>query len=379
MIIEKNNGLGKKLLASGAGMCNYTHNEDIETFMSHYGPHGKQLKHAFKAFDAYALMDYLKEMGVLPLIREDGKVFPKSLKSSSLIEAFGSALKSNGVKIHYGEKVTGVSHKNNQWEVATTKGTYDANYVVIATGGASYPSLGTSGDAYEWLKKLDIEIKEVKPALTGILVKAPLVTLAGLSFKAVTLHVRRQGRSILTYCHDLLITHKGFSGPLILNSSRSYEQGDVLSLNFLNMSNNEFDQWLISEVTMNGKRQIKTVLEGLELPKAFLYEVLEKNKIDGTQKVSELSKKQRQILVESFTDYKIEEFESIGFERAMVTAGGVSLKELSMKTFKIKKYEKLFVVGEVVDIDGDTGGYNIQAAFSMGYCAAKQVIKEENG
>ncbi|MCK8059800.1 MULTISPECIES: NAD(P)/FAD-dependent oxidoreductase [unclassified Fusibacter] len=376
-IIEKNKVLGKKILASGGGMCNYTHDEDKDILMTHYGTKGKQLRHALKAFDARDAIAYLRSLGVEPLIREDGKVFPKSLKSSSVIEAFAGALKEFKVKILMDEPVTGVEAVDGKWLVRTLKDEYTASTVVVATGGASYPLLGTTGDAYAWFKALGVDIMAIKPALTGISLSDAFTPLSGLSFKGVTLTILRKGGQVLRSTDDLLITHKGFSGPLILNSSRSFEPGDVLSFNFLDMDKSQFDRFLIDSATQNGKRQLKTVLETLDLPKAFILELLSRSGIDPTLKMSEVSKKNRQSLGAIFTDYRISDFKAIGFKQAMATSGGVSLEEVSLKTFALKKHKRIYAVGEVVDIDGDTGGYNIQAALSMGYSAAKQIVKEE--
>lgn len=392
VLFEKNERLGKKILASGGGMCNYTHDEPKEVLGKHYGDHGASLKHAFKGLDAHQLMALLKTIGIEPWIREDAKVFPASKSASQLIGAFEQRLRHLGVDIRLRTSVRAIVHQCDAGSdnCVAGRGNYCGNYwiikgndleeafdfVVLAVGGSSYPSLGTSGDGYRLLEQLGLPIVAPRPALTAVLLETPLDTLAGLSAPNAILtikkhdpinHVQAQG--------ELLITHQGLSGPLILNQSRWILPGDTLSINWLGWSKKELGQFFEDGVKQFGKRKVLNYWLGLPLSEGLLRHLFAISAVNDEATMATLTKIDRERLISVVLDSQFDRFSLQGFERAMVTAGGLALEALNLKTFEVKGLSGLFVIGELVDIDGDTGGYNIQAAFSMGYAAARAIAK----
>ncbi len=400
VLFEKNERLAKKILASGGGMCNYTHDEPREVLASHYGDHGIALKHAFKGLDGYQLMSLLKTIGIDPWIREDGKVFPTSKSASQLVAAFEQRLRHLGVEIRLKSRVRGVvkgSDEGGNYYVAdrvADRGNYYVQFgddleeafdaVVLAVGGASYPSLGTSGDGYRLLEQLGLPIVAPRPALTAVLLETPLDTLAGLSAPSAILTIKKQdqidqsgnSRGNIQAQGELLITHQGLSGPLILNQSRWISSGDTLSINWLGWSKKEIGQFFEDGIQQFGKRKVLNYWLGLPLSEGLLRHLFALSEVKGETTMATLSRLDRERLIGVVFNSQFEQFSLQGFDRAMVTAGGLALESLNLKTFEVKGLSGLYVIGELVDIDGDTGGYNIQAAFSMGFAAARGIIKQ---
>lgn len=376
LLLEKNAELGKKIRASGGGMCNYTHQEPWQEMVKHFGDKGPSLKYMLKKMTSDQLIAYYDAIGIKAWVREDGKVFPKTKQAQTIITSFEKAIKEAGGHIHTHAHVHTLEKSDQVFLVHTKTKSYQASYVILATGGCSYPSLGTSGDGYELLKPFDVPLVTPKPALTAIKAISPLNTCTGLSFEAVVLTLTRGNQTILQDQGELLLTHQGLSGPLVLNTSRYYQIGDQLTLDWLGWGPKALEAWLIDQCQHHGKRHVLNVLITLPLPERLIRCLLD----DLTEvldiKCAEMSKALRLDICQRLTQYRIEDFEVLGFDKAMVTAGGVSLEALSLKTFELKNTKGLFVVGELTDVDGDTGGYNIHAASSMGLLAAGQIIKE---
>lgn len=386
-LIEKNDQIGKKVKASGGGMCNYTQHAPIEVLLRHYGDNGQFLKHAFKQLDAFKTEALLSEIGIVPLIREDGKVFPASLDAKQWLGAFESQLRRQGVQVLLNHAISALQQgADGFWQLLSPSAgelsQYDA--VILAIGGASYPGLGTAGDGYPMLEALGQVVNPPKPALSGIVLEAPIVGLEGISVTSATLSLHRAGQLVKMAGQvvfgplELLITHKGLSGPLILNSSRWYQPGDRLVLNWLGWQQGEIERYLLDAAQRHGKRQLGTVLGELPVPSRLMLYLLGLAGVPSDKCMAELSKSERLRIVSAFTAFDIGAFKPVGISQAMATAGGLSLSAVSGKTMAVKGLEGLYVVGELLDIDGDTGGYNIQAALTTGYAAAMAIIKSYN-
>lgn len=378
-LFEKNEKLGEKIRVSGGGMCNYTQHATADLLMKHYGDGGPFLKHAFKQLDAFSTEALLGTIGIIPLIREDGKVFPASLQASQWIGAFERELRIRGVHIHKRSSIDHLERKSTGRWMAGGAGPWDA--VVLATGGASYPRLGTRGDGYQILEALNLPIVAPKPALCGIRLLSPLAGLEGISVPRATLkilrgqHYIRMAGKYETDPSELLVTHKGLSGPLILNNSRWFENGDKLHINWSGQPTKVISDYLVEAANISGKRQVARVLKALALPQRLLEFLIQEAGIDGACTMGQLNKSQRALLVETTTAYGVEAFESLGWHQAMATKGGLALSSVNQKTMAVRDQPGLYVVGELLDIDGDTGGYNIQAALTTGFVAAKAIIK----
>ncbi|MEL7649665.1 MAG: NAD(P)/FAD-dependent oxidoreductase [Sedimentibacter sp.] len=380
LIIEKNQRPGKKLLLSGAGQCNYTNSCSMDVFLKKYGEKGRFLKSALYSFSNNDAMEFFRQRGIESAVREDGKVFPASFKSSDIVDCLEKAIKDNHVESIYGEAVLKISRdqEKNLFLVRTSKTTYACENLVVAAGGKSYPNTGSTGDGYDFARELGHSIENAGPVLTPVYVEHyPFRDLAGISFENIVVSLWRNNKKINEFKGDLLFTHVNVSGPVILNNSRYMERNDTLKINFTSHPNGEeFKIFFENMVASSGKMQLKTVLKQLELPKRFADKLMAMAGIDDAIICSQLDKNKRKKLTEllcsqSFTIEKLGDY-----HMAMATKGGVSTDEINQRTMESKKVPGLYFAGEVVDFDGDTGGFNIQAAFSTGYAAAQSINKK---
>jgi len=379
LVLEKMDSPGKKLLMTGSGQCNLTNNEPIKNFLTRYGPNGKHLRPVLFPFSNLALMEFFEQHGLPLKVREDGKVFPASLKSSDVLELLLRLGWERGIAFSYGSAVTRIDCLSSESEehgfsVQTAEGEFLSKRVLVATGGASYPQTGSDGAFFECLGHHGLELKlvERRPALVPIFVNDyPYSGLSGVTFPDCTIEVTHKGDGTAggsTKAEgSLLLTHKGFSGPAILEISRYVSQGDRLTINYLpNLAYNTdtLRTELIQKATGDA-RQIVTILESItELPRSFLECICKLCHVTPNEKASRLSGREMGLLAKQITADSYEISDTGGFQTAMTTTGGVSLDEVDLRTMEAKRYPGLYFAGEVLDVDGDTGGYNLQFAFS---------------
>lgn len=381
LVIEKNTRIGMKILASGSGQCNLTHGGYISAFYDHYGPRKAFVKFALNHHSNKHVIAFFESNGLRCIERADGKVFPKSLKASDVVETLSQSLKK--VMIKKNEQVTDVLFEDKCFKVATDKGIYECTDLVIATGGRSYPTLGTTGDGYGFAEKLGHTCISPKPGLTGVVTRSKVFSdLQGISLESVAVTHQRtsdhtnEGQPPFkqnTYHGPLLFTHFGLSGPVVINNSRYFDKGDQLTLNFKGESYEISEKAFIELSKTNGDKPLSFYLNQIKLPEALKEKIVP---VDRSTKLSVLTKEHRKDLLTQLTQYKVEIESLIGFNQAMVTVGGVSHDEVDPKTMGSKVQRGLYLVGEVVDVDGDTGGYNLQWAFSSGYLAAQSICKK---
>jgi len=377
LLIEKNEGLGRKLLLSGAGQCNVTHSGKITAFHKFFGPNGKFLKEALKAYSNEDLLEDLQKAGVRCITNDNGKVFPESMDSQDVLDAFIGMLKKNKVEIHTKESVKVVTEDHEGYYVVTDRGNYQTENVIVATGGMTYKNTGSTGDGYKFAQALGVELVKPREGLTPVVSKGfKLVDLMGLSFEDCNLQQWRGGKKVAAYQGDLLITHKGISGPVVLNNSRYFKQNDTIKINFLKLTNEELEKEILRLIGENPKKELKTLLSTFELPSRLIDKLYELAELKPHLKASELPKEKRKQLCRLFAEYEVPITSFGGEHIAMVTCGGIALGDLNKKTMESKKHPGIYFVGEVVDVDGDTGGYNLQAAFSMGVAAARAILKK---
>ena len=374
-LIEKNKSCGRKLLMAGAGKCNITQAGDIHHFLTCYGANAKFLKHALLSFQNEDLLNFFRKRGLEFITTEKGKVFPKSLKSQDVLNILLEECRRRSIEIHYESAVESLVKEEDLFHLQTAKGTFESPVVVVATGGLSYPHTGSTGDGLVWAKTLGHKIVPTKPALTPLKIKNyELSDMSGTSFEELSYTLWRGGKKIGAYQGDFLLTHTGVSGPGIINNSRYMQSGDVIKCNFVGAESiDEFRSQLTKKLNNGGKTLVKSMFRELNLTKRFADKLLELCGIDENLKCAELNKVTRQKLLTTLTEYEMEVKELGGYHVAMVTTGGVSLKDIKQKTMESKKISNLYFIGEVLDIDGDTGGYNIQAAMSMAYIASKAI------
>jgi len=379
-VLEKNSMAGKKLLISGAGQCNYTNDCDISEFLNKYKDKGRFLKPALYNFTNEQTIKFFQGQGVENIVRDDKKVFPSSLNSNDILSVLINKCKANGVEIKYNEEIKNITFDNEIkcFVVKSKDMLFTSKSLIIATGGKSYPNTGSTGDGYIFAKELGHKIVDTAPALAPVYVKNyEFSDLSGISFQDICIGLWRNSKKVNQFRGDLLFTHKNLSGPVIINNSSYMKKGDIIKINFTQYSNcDEFMYNFEQKILLYGKGNIKTLIREFNMPKRFVDKVLELANMVDEQICSELNKKNRKQLIEILSNYTME-IQAIGdYNIAMVTRGGVSTMEINPKTMESKIISNLYFAGEVLDIDGDTGGYNIQAAFSTGKLLADSINKK---
>jgi predicted Rossmann fold flavoprotein len=378
VLFEKNAEPGAKLLLSGSGQCNLTHAGEIRDFLSHYGPHGKFLKPALMGFTNKDLGAFFRERGLAMMTEETQKIFPESRQSADVLAVLIAECRKRGVTIRCSEPVQSVSRADPDFTVTTPGGQYWSTAVVITTGGASYPKCGTTGDGYRLAASLGQPVTDIGPALAPLLIRPfPFSSLAGISFVQMPFSIWRDGKKIAGHTGDVLFTHLGLSGPGILDTSRDIRPGDVVRLSFVGpMRREEFAADLAKRAAENTGWQVSTILAKYPIPERLNRKLLKLSGIPEDLKCAHFSSEQRNALVTNCTEFPLTVAALGEFSVAMATRGGVALEQVNPKTLESKIVPGLFFAGEVLDIDGDTGGYNLQAAFSTGYLAAEGIRKK---
>lgn len=372
IILEKNARPGAKLLLAGSGQCNITHGGEIRDFLTHYGNHGRFLRSALMSFSNRDLVEFFHERGLAMETEKNGKVFPETRNSGDVLEILLDECRKCGVIIRYGEPVRELLRAEEGFRITTGSGVYQAKSVVIATGGASYQKTGSTGDGYRLAGALDQPVTETAPSLAPVLIREyPFADLAGISFENLPFTVWRSGRKAGSWHGDILFTHTGLSGPGILDASRDIRAGDVIRIAFAGDRTREiFTDELTGLVQANGPRLVRILLAGFSVPDRLQKKILSLAGIPEDLTCAHLTSKQRSQIIAYCTEFPLTVDRLGDFSIAMATRGGVALDDVNQKTMESKCVPGLFFAGEVLDIDGDTGGYNLQAAFSTGYCAA---------
>lgn len=374
LLLEKNETTGRKLLMSGSGRCNLTHAGDIEDFFAHYGDHFRFLRTAFKHFSNQDLIAFFKARGLYFTTDKNGKVFPASDNAAHVLTVLIQECQKKRVALHCHEAVLNIEKRDSGFWVQSKTHEFTCSTLVLACGGKSYPGTGSTGDGYGFAQSLGHTIVPPKPALTPIFVRDyPFADLAGISLPQRTISLFRDNKKIKEHAGDIGFTHKGLSGPGILDFSRYMEPNDKLEINLIDINITDFTTALSHACDKEGKIAIKTFLKRFELPESLLKLILKELNLDFNEKLANLHKKSRLAVIDSFCRYPFIIKHLGGFNMAMVTRGGVPLSEVSSKTMASKLVKNLFFAGEILDIDGDTGGYNIQAAFSTAYLAAEAI------
>lgn len=375
LILEKNEMAGKKLLLSGAGQCNYTNNCEVSEFLQKYGDKGRFIKTALYNFTNHDAIEFFNKNNLKSTVREDGKVFPSSFRARDVLDLLINC--ADYAEILLNSRVEKVSYHEYKelFYVKTGQNSFTGKNLIIATGGKSYPNTGSTGDGYDFAKSLGHTILEPKPALTPVyVVNYPFRDLSGISFENIKVSLWKDNKKAHEFTGDFLFTHLNISGPVIINNSKHMNPGDILKINFTSFYNEEeFKIYFENLIASSGKLNIKTALKELNMPRRFFEKILEMAGIDENLSCSQLNKDSRKKLIQLLAFHPME-IKNLGdYHIAMVTKGGVSTKEMNPKTMESKKIPGLYFAGEVLDYDGDTGGFNIQAAFSTAKLAAENI------
>ncbi len=373
LVIEKNGNSGKKVLISGKGQCNFTHDESVGEMVEHFGNHKNFVKHALAKWSPQMTREWFKSRGVDSIVMENGKVFPKSLMAGDVVEVLMNEALNKGVTFHFKETVQSITYQD-AFIVKTDKNVYKVPNLLIATGGFTYAVTGSDGDGYKFAKELGHEIIPPRASLAPIYhsVEA-LKNLSGASITGAELGLLRKGKLLKNYKGDLLFTHKGLSGPVILNNSRDFMAGDILRINFTSLTRQDLEAELVMLSQKKGKNSLRFYLRQICHSKSMADQLALLLGIDEQLTFAEMDKKLRQKIVISLTQFEVPIQQVGGREIGMATAGGVDLSEIKAKNMASKICEGLYFAGEVIDVDGDTGGYNIQWAFSSAVVAIADV------
>ncbi|HBD94026.1 MAG: hypothetical protein A2015_04110 [Spirochaetes bacterium GWF1_31_7] len=381
LIFEKNDRAGKKFLMSGSGRCNITNAIDIDLFPQKYGEQQRFVKPVLSAFTNSDLINWFKSRGIIMKVLHDNKVFPGNESSKELLDVLLAECKKASVIIQYGEIINKITKTDDIFTITAQSGTYYTKNLLISTGGASYPSTGSTGDGYRFAKELGHTIIPAKPALTPVLIENyQFSDCSGISFENISVSIIRENKTIYKTRGDLLFTHKGLSGPVILDASRFIEKGDTITINLTRFNDAiEFEKDINTTSNIQGKKDIKNFLTLYEIPEKIILNVLSMLSIPCNTKTAELNKVCKKQITQQLTVLPCKVAQKSGFNEAMATSGGVNTSEINRKTMESKIVKGLYYAGEVVDVDGDTGGFNLQFAFSSGYTVGKAISPSPTG
>ncbi len=370
LLIERNEKLGKKLYITGKGRCNVTNAAGEEEFVENIVRNPRFMRSALARFSSSDLIALLNGAGLRTKVERGGRVFPVSDKSSDVLKTFSRLLDSVGVKVMLNARVSAVGVKGDKRFAVVNGETMLADALIIACGGATYPATGSTGDGYAFAKALGHTVLSVSPALVALASEEAWPgTLAGLTLKNVTLSCASIKRKLTTDIGELLFTHDGISGPLALEMSSRLESaaGALLAIDLKPALTREtLDARVLRDLQANAKKQMRNALEGL-LPKRLIPCVLEAAGI--SPEATELTREKRARLVETLKALPVRIRAPHGFEEAIITRGGVDLRAIDPKTMESKLVPGVYFIGELLDVDGLTGGFNLQIAFSTGYAA----------
>jgi predicted Rossmann fold flavoprotein len=380
-LIEKKDTPARKLRLTGNGRCNLTNTLSLENFLAHFGRNGKFLRPAFSRFFTAELKRFFEQLGIKLITDDRGRIYPKSNDANDIADAMLDWNTKCGVKIVSGTPVIKVISKGDRVagiQIDSKKEIIAADIVIIATGGASYPSTGSSGDGYRLAESLGHTIVPIRPASVPLVTSAEIAPkLQGISLESINIKVKIEGKTSLAACGYLLFTHFGVSGPVILSISRycvdQLRKGamPILSIDLMPVqSENELDQLLIREIEKQGKSQILTILK-IILPQKMAPIFLCSIGIELTKPCNQLSSSERRKIGRTLKNFQLSVVGHRSMAEAMVTAGGVNLKEVNPQSLESILIKGLYFAGEVLDLDADTGGFNLQAAFSTGWLAGQ--------
>lgn len=377
VLLEKNKMVGRKLLITGKGRCNVTNAGDINKFIENFSGNGRFLFSAFSKFFNQELEDLLKAQGVALKVERGGRIFPVSDKAADIVKALQNYAVKNGALIQLNKNITGLVVEEGQLiGVKTADDFLPAQRVIVATGGKSYPGTGSTGDGYLWAKEVGHSVVPPRPALVPLNTRESWVKdIQGLALKNVEVSLYKGEKLLGQEFGEMLFTHFGVSGPIILTLSRYVVSSTGLELTlYINLkpalSEEKLDLRLHRDFQKYQRKQLKNALDDL-LPKNLIPIVIEQSGVSPEKFVHQITKQERMDLLKTLQALKLTVSGPRSLAEAIVTAGGVSLKEVDPRTMESKLLPGLYFAGEVLDIDGFTGGYNLQAAFSTGYVAGE--------
>jgi predicted Rossmann fold flavoprotein len=388
-ILEKMNMLGRKLLITGKGRCNITSSIPIDEFIKNVPGNGKFLYSCLNNFTNEDILNILKEEGLQTKVERGNRVFPITDKSQDVLQALLNRLKKLKVKIEVGANVKEILTEQDivngvKYIQGGKEKVLKADKVILATGGKSYSATGSTGDGYELAKKVGHTVTEIKPSLVPISTKGKDLEICrrmqGLSLKNVAIKIKDAKNNKIIYedFGEMIFTHFGVSGPVILSGSAHllrYKKEDIRQGNIKLIIDlkpaldvQKLDDRILRDFSLEKNKIFKNSLDNL-LPQKMISTVIELSGIDQNKKVNEITREERVRLVQLLKNFEITLHDFRPIEEAIITAGGISIKEINPKTMESKLIKGLYFAGEIIDVDAYTGGFNLQIAYSTGYTA----------
>ena len=392
ILLEKNEKLGKKIYITGKGRCNCTNACSMDDYTSHYVSNPRFTYSMFRSFTNQDLIDFLEANGTKTKVERGNRVFPLTDHASSVTKAFSNALKKNDVDIRLNNEVSDIlflpledeKYKMKIDGVRLMNGEeLKCDSLVLATGGLSYPLTGSTGDGYRFAEECGHKITRLRPSLVPFILEEDVASLEGLSLRNVELCIKYKKSKTYRERGEMVFNHDGISGPLVLSASavlnKFLDEGPLSGYIDLKpaLSDEVLDKRLVREIEQKHNQDMKNVLSSL-LPAKMIPEFIRRLGIDPSMKAHDFTKEQRRktlFLLKHFS-FTIKGYGS--YNQAVITQGGVSVKDIDSKTMESKIVKGLFFAGEIIDVDGYTGGFNLQFAFSSGYLAGLNASKERN-
>lgn len=384
IVLEKGPKPARKIMVSGAGRCNLTNQQPMQAFIDHYFGQGRFLYPAFNVFFRDQLLDLLMREGVATITEPNGKIFPASGRAADVADALVRLARKSGADIRLNQTVLAIDPADDRVDVRLPDGVLSGAAVIMACGGQSWPATGSSGDGYQMAAGLGLAVVPVRPALTGLhLAVDQPDELQGVSCPDIKLELLQENRRLGQSRGECVLTHFGISGPAVLRLSRDcppdlrQQSGVSLELDWLpGRTAVSLEETIRQACASHGRRQLRTLLSDcLPLPQALIRWLAVLSELPENLLAADTSRIQIDTVVRIMKSLRLPVSRTRGFQDAMATAGGVSLREIDPRTMACRRQPRLFFAGEVLDIDGDTGGYNLQAAFSTGWLAGREAAR----
>lgn len=386
ILIEKNDVLGKKLLMTGNGRCNLTQAEfNIRELIERFGENGKFLFSSISVFGTKETIDFFNKLGLETKVERGGRVFPVSDDSRDVLNTLVEYIEKNSVKVRLNSKVTDIEREEDKISyIIIGEEKIFADKYIICTGGKSYPGTGSTGDGFKWATKLGHSVTELFPSLVPIKISDEWVKeLQGLSLKNVELNIYHNNKKQYSIFGEMLFTHFGISGPIVLTASKLIGQllkkGEVkVSIDLKPaLDFTKLDKRILRDFQEYQNKLFKNSLKDL-LPQKLIPVIIRLSGIDPDKQVNSITKKERYKIISILKNLEMNVSGLLGFDHSLVTSGGVNIKEIDPKIMKSKLIKNLYFAGEIIDIDGPTGGYNLQMCWTTGYIAGQNAAIKEN-
>jgi predicted Rossmann fold flavoprotein len=378
VLVEKNSRIGRKLLLTGKGRCNITNaDHNPQSFLSHFGKNGKYLHSLLNSFGVEDAMNFFTDRGVPLKVERGDRVFPLSDRASDVLGALKNYMADNGVTILHGcETREMICEKHHISQIGTDAGAIGAAQYVLCTGGLSYPATGSTGSGLDFARAMGHTIVPPRPSLVPVILKEKWVgEVEGLSLRNVSASLIHNGRKAAEEFGEALFTSNGMSGPIIIDLSKKIGEllPDAIELSIdlkPALEHKKLDERIQRDFSENPTRLFKNSL-GRLLPASLIPVIVRLSRIHPQKTAGHITRDERNRLVRLLKDLRTAVSGLEGFDKAIITAGGVSLDEIDMRTMRSRIIDNLFFAGEIIDIDGPTGGFNLQVCWSTGYAARK--------